>query len=259
MWPAPRQARPSREAHPRSDQGSPPNRDVRLYSSDPRSRAGGPTRPPFARSQALAWCRRDGDKSRRTHYTSHFRCGGWRDRSRSETPVLRPPFRRARDAADSLDAHAFDVAQSGGEVEHDRVHGILRRIEIALGEHGLGLGDAPLPGGETRSTSAMMRPAPRLPVSRLRRRMAIRRLSVTKVCMSAVGNGASCGRVAIQCSACSSAGDRRRSPCGCPALAQRRADSPYSVWRRIQSMSVCSASASRATVSLRIWSGRRRR
>jgi hypothetical protein len=56
-------------------------------------------------------------------------------------------FGARENAADRLDAHALDVAQTRGEIEHDRVYGFLRGIEIALGERGLGLGDAALPVG----------------------------------------------------------------------------------------------------------------
>ena len=60
----------------------------------------------------------------------------------------------------------------------------------------------------------------------LRRRVAPRRLSATKACVSAVGSGAPRGREAIQRSASSSTGERSSSPPGRPAAAQRRAASP---------------------------------
>ena len=94
-----------------------------------------------------------------------------------------------------------------------------------------------------------MSPAARLPVSTLRRRVAARRLSRTKSCVSSVGAGAPSGRAAIHCSASSSTGERRRSPFGCPASDQRRACSPNSVCRLIQPMSVPSASASRSALA----------
>ena len=61
-------------------------------------------------------------------------------------------------------------------------------------------------------------------------------------CVSSVGGaGAPRGRVAIQRSACSSAGERSNKPPGRLAVDQRSASSPKSVCCLIQPMSVCSA------------------
>ena len=62
------------------------------------------------------------------------------------------------------------------------------------------------------STTATTRPAARLPVRMLRRRLAARRLSATKAWVSSVGSGAPCGRDAIHRSASSSTGERSNSP-----------------------------------------------
>ena len=65
-----------------------------------------------------------------------------------------------------------------------------------------------------------------LPVRILRRRVAPRQLSATKVWVSPVGSGAPCGREAIQRSASSRAGERSKSPPDRPAATQCRAASP---------------------------------
>jgi hypothetical protein len=83
----------------------------------------------------------------------------------------------------------------------------------------------------------------------LRRRVAPRRLSLTKACVSSVGAGAPLGRDAIQRSASSSTGDRSNNPPVRPPACQRRAASPYSVCFLIQAISVCNASHSRSKLA----------
>ena len=88
----------------------------------------------------------------------------------------------------------------------------------------------------------------------LRRRVAPRRLSATKACVSPVGSGAPLGRAAIHRSASSNTGERNSNPPGRPAADHRRAASPNSVCCLIQPMSVCSASASRSALASN-WAG----
>jgi hypothetical protein len=102
-----------------------------------------------------------------------------------------------------------------------------------------------LPIGQRCESKRQDKPAARLAVRVLRRRVAARRLSETKAWISSVAGGAPHGREAIQRSASSSARRAELKPVRmCPATDHRRAASPSSVCFLIHPMSVCNASTS---------------